>query len=46
MNTQQRMEYILNNKKIIQNYMNLHDQEVRDRKSKKTLFQKFKEAIK
>lgn len=46
MNTQQRMDYILNHKKIIQHYMHLHDLEVKDRKSKKTLFQKFKEVIK
>jgi hypothetical protein len=43
MNTQQRMHYILNNKQIVQQYMNLHDAEV---KMKKTMFQKFKEMLK
>ena len=43
MNTQQRMHYILNNKQIIQHYMDLHDAEV---KVKKTMFQKFKELLK
>jgi len=32
MNTQQRMDYILNNTKYIQRYMDLHDAEVRERK--------------
>jgi DNA polymerase sigma len=43
MNTKERMEYISNHHKIIQHYMNLHDEEV---KSRKTLFQKLKELIK
>ncbi len=32
MNTQQRMDYILNNEKYIQRYMALHDEEVKARK--------------
>lgn len=43
MNTKERMDYILNHHKIIQHYMNLHDEEV---KSRKTLFQKFKQLLK
>lgn len=35
MNTQQRRDYILNNHKYIQHYMNLHDEEVRERKTTK-----------
>lgn len=43
MNTKERMDYILNHHKIIQHYMELHDVEV---KSRKTLFQKFKQLLK
>jgi hypothetical protein len=43
MNTQQRMEYILNHEKIIQHYMKLHDEEV---KTRQTAWQKFKGALK
>lgn len=32
MNTQQRMDYILNNEKYIQQYMAQHDAEVQQRK--------------
>ena len=32
MDTKQRMEYILNNHRIIQNYMKVHDEEVKQRK--------------
>ena len=32
MNTQQRMDYILNNERYIRAYMALHDAEVRQRK--------------
>jgi hypothetical protein len=46
MNTQERMNYILNNRKIIQHHMYLHDQEVKNKKPHKTLFEKFKEVIK
>lgn len=35
MNTQQRMDYILNNTKYIKMYMALHDAEVRQRKTGK-----------
>lgn len=35
MNTQQRMDYILNNEKYIQRYMAMHDAEVRVRKTNK-----------
>jgi len=35
MNTQQRMNYILNHEKIIQHYMKLHDEEVKQRKQTK-----------
>lgn len=35
MNTQQRMDYILNHEKIIQHYMKLHDEEVKQRKQTK-----------
>jgi hypothetical protein len=38
MNTQERMDYILNNSKYIRMYMNMHDDEVRS----KTIIQKFK----
>ena len=44
MNTQERMNYILNNDKIVQHYMDLHDEEVKERK--RTLFQKFKDILK
>jgi hypothetical protein len=46
MNTKERMEYILNHHKIIQHYMDLHDQEVKSKKTNKTPFQKLKELIK
>jgi hypothetical protein len=32
MNTQQRMDYILNNERYIQQYMAIHDEEVKTRK--------------
>jgi hypothetical protein len=32
MNTQQRMDYILNNSRYIQQYMAIHDEEVKTRK--------------
>jgi hypothetical protein len=35
MNTQQRMDYILNNNRYIQQYMDLHDVEVKQRKQTK-----------
>lgn len=35
MNTQQRMDYILNNTRYIQQYMAIHDAEVRARKQTK-----------
>jgi hypothetical protein len=35
MNTQQRMDYILNNTKYIQRYMAIHDAEVKQRKQTK-----------
>lgn len=35
MNTQQRMDYILNNNQYIQRYMAIHDAEVKARKQTK-----------
>lgn len=42
MNTQQRMDYILNNEKYIKMYMNMHDEEVKN----KTFIQKVKGFLK
>jgi len=38
MNTQQRMDYILNHERYIREYMTLHDEEVRQRKQQKNIF--------
>lgn len=46
MNTQERMDYILNNRKYIQMYMNMHDEEVRNKSKPKTFMQKVKGLFK